>query len=60
MEKFGSGKHKDEQHGATGGTGATTTIGSATTIPGGVQAEEHEKKGVMKKIKEKLSGNHNH
>lgn len=60
MEKFGSGKQKDEQHGATGGTGTTITTGSATTIPAGAQAEEHEKKGVMKKIKEKFSGNHNH
>ena len=51
-EKLTGGKHREE-HGHT--VEVDTTAG-----PAGEQFQEHQKKGVVEKIKEKLPGHHGH
>ncbi|KAL2537583.1 Embryogenic cell protein 40 [Forsythia ovata] len=58
-DKLTSGKYRDKYetataHSATSVTPTTTTVGSATSTT----TINHEKKGVMEKIKEKLPGHH--
>ncbi|KAL2537686.1 Dehydrin family protein [Forsythia ovata] len=58
-DKLTSGKHIDKYetataHSATSETPTTTTVGTATSTT----TINHEKKGVMEKIKEKLPGHH--
>ncbi|KAL5788637.1 hypothetical protein ACOSP7_005586 [Xanthoceras sorbifolium] len=59
-EKFSGGsKNKDDHHTAqTKTVTATTTTTTGTGVSG--QHQEHEKKSVMEKIKEKLPGHHTH
>ncbi|KAJ6707911.1 DEHYDRIN XERO 2-RELATED [Salix viminalis] len=53
-EKLTGGKH-GEEHGHTVEVDTTTTAG-----PAGEKYQEHQKKGAVEKIKEKLPGHHGH
>ncbi|KAF9684390.1 hypothetical protein SADUNF_Sadunf04G0113400 [Salix dunnii] len=52
-EKLTGGKHREEH-------GHTVEVDTTTTGPAGEQYQEHQKKSVVEKIKEKLPGHHSH
>ncbi|XP_011037467.1 PREDICTED: embryogenic cell protein 40-like [Populus euphratica] len=52
-EKLTCGKHMEEH-------GQTAEVHTTATGPAGEQCQEHEKRSVMEKIKEKLPGHHSH
>merc|ERR1739842_281143 len=55
------GGHKQEEHGHMGGGTATHMGGGTATHMGGgttTHDTQHEQKGIMDKIKEKLPGHH--
>lgn len=54
----GSGKHKDHEQSQTMTYAAKTSVTSGTTTAGQHHVDQHEKKSVMEKIKEKLPGGH--
>lgn len=55
------GTHKSDEEKAQTHTPTTMPTGTAATTTAGTErryGEEHEKKGIMEKIKEKLPGGH--
>lgn len=56
-EKLTGGKHKDEHSHATTVTASTANI-TISSRPGAYEHQEHEKKSMMEKMKEKLPGHH--